>query len=64
MQEMQDFPGGVEAACGRLDELARLAGPELGRWMIQVAERYVRAGCRRRTLPVPWLRPARAAVQK
>jgi hypothetical protein len=64
MNQAQDFPGGVEAACGRLDELARLAGPELGRWMLRVAERYVRAGCRRRTLPAFWLRAERATVRR
>ncbi|HOX07222.1 MAG TPA: hypothetical protein PK280_12530 [Planctomycetota bacterium] len=30
---------GVATACGRIDALARMVGPELGRWMIEVAGR-------------------------
>jgi len=44
------IPDGVELACGRVDDLVRLAGPDLGRWMIEVAGRYAAGSCRRRTL--------------
>ncbi len=40
---------GVDLACARLDGLASLAGPELGRWIIEVAGRYAADSCRRRT---------------
>jgi hypothetical protein len=50
MLRTERIPDGVELACGRLDELVRLAGPELGRWMIEVAGRYAAGSCRRRTL--------------
>jgi len=50
MLRTDSLPDGVELACGRLDELIRIAGPELGRWMIEVAGRYAANSCRRRTL--------------
>lgn len=41
---------GAAAACGRLDGFVQLASKDLGRWMIEVAERLAAKGRCRRTL--------------
>jgi hypothetical protein len=51
---------GAEQACGRLDALVRMAGPELGRWVIAVAEGYADGSGRQAALSAPGgrVRPA------
>ena len=50
MLKGERMPENVELACGRIDEFVSQAGPELGRWMAELAERYAAGSCRRRTL--------------
>jgi hypothetical protein len=49
MQKSELSPGAA-AACERLDALVRVAGRDLGRWMIDIAERLAVKGRRRRSL--------------
>ncbi len=49
MRESKMSPGAA-AACGRLDALVHTAGDDLGRWMIELAERLAAKGRSRRTL--------------
>jgi hypothetical protein len=41
---------GVGAACRRLDAFADMAGPDMGRWIIEVADRLASRGRCRRSL--------------
>lgn len=51
MLRTEKMADGAGLACGRIDELVRLAaGGELGRWMISVAERYAADSCRCRSV--------------
>jgi len=47
--DRSELSTGTAAACGRLDAFVRLAGPELGRWMIEMALGLAERGRRRRT---------------
>ncbi len=49
MSKPQLSPGAT-AACGRLDSFVRLTGKDIGRWMIEVAERLATKGRCQRTL--------------
>jgi hypothetical protein len=52
MREPELSPGAA-AACGRLDAFVRVARSDLGRWMIQIAERLAAEGRSRRSLEDP-----------
>ena len=45
-----ELSSGAAAACGRLDALVRTVGPELGRWMLELAERLAAEGRRCRSI--------------
>lgn len=55
---------GAAAACGRLDGFVRLAGKDLGRWMIEVARRLAAKGRCRRTLEPAARRARRGSAQR
>jgi hypothetical protein len=56
MDDRELSPGGA-AACARLDALFRNVGPELGRWMLELAERLAARGRSLRSLDEADSRP-------
>ena len=49
MHDYEMSPG-ASVACGRLEALVRNTGPELGRWMLELAERLAAEGRHRRSI--------------
>jgi hypothetical protein len=47
--DRSDISTGAATACGRLDAFVRLTGPELGRWMLEMAMQLAERGRRLRT---------------
>jgi hypothetical protein len=64
MSRTERISEGAELACGRLDALVRMTGPELGRWMIEVAEGYAESSGRQETLRAPGGRARFAARRR
>ncbi len=57
MRESKLSPGAA-AACGRLDAFVHVAGEDMGRWIIEIAERLAAKGRSRRTLEAEDADPA------